>query len=109
MYLILWIILCTLAFIGAIEIYNSVFYGNNPRKKTLRGTLVINLENSIAGMKEQLEYYLSWIQWNGDHQRILFIYSGHDDDSAKEMFERYLGGMEQVRLIDRSHISADIF
>ncbi len=104
---VLWILLCMLAFVGAVEIFGRLFYGTRPRKPCARGTLLIHLRGEAAVMRETLEYYRAWVEWNGEGHRLLFL-CNDADELAQSLFEHYLGDMPGAELAEKSVFRAQI-
>jgi len=104
MEIVFWIILWLLAFVGAVEVFGRVYYGVWSPYKAARGWLAVHLSGDPEIAKGQLEYYLSWVEWNGTKCRIVFVY----DEGATEiapMFARYFDGLPGVKLTTADGLS----
>ena len=97
MEIVFWILLWLLAFIWAIELFGREHYGLNPPHKAGRGWLAVYLSDDLDVAKGQLEYYLSWVEWNGTKYRIVFVHSEGANEIAP-MFARYFDGLPNVEL-----------
>ena len=104
---VLWILLCMLAFVGAVEIFGRLFYGTRPHKPCARGTLLIRLRGEAAAMRETLEYYRAWVEWNGEGHRLVFL-CGDGDELAHSLFDHYLGDIPGAALAKTSVFCAQL-
>jgi len=91
-------------FIAAIEIFGRRYYGLCPPVRTARGWLTVCLSGNTDIARGQLEYYLSWVEWNGTGCRILFVSDEHTREISS-MFERYFGGLPCAALTTRDGLA----
>ena len=101
-----WILLCMLAYVSIIEIYGRLCYGVKPLSAAARGCIVVWLEHELAPMRAQMEYYISWLEWNGSAQKVLLVHK--NSKAAKDMFEQYLGGFAGIELCELAELSERI-
>ena len=97
MEIVFWILLCMLAYVGAIEIFGRIYYGIKPQKAAAKAYLVVPLASCKELMREQMEYYVSWLEWNGEGHIVLLVHNA-TDKTAAEMFKRYLNDFSGIEL-----------
>lgn len=95
--IIVWIGLCVLACIGAIELYGKWAYGVRMRGKIAMGCHLIPYASSDAKRKSQLEYYLAYLEWHGQKQPLVFACEEISPD-ASQQFRHYMGDLYNVHL-----------
>ena len=99
----IWILMWLFAFIVAVEIFGRRYYGLYPPVKAARGWLTIYLSDTADIARGQLEYYLSWVEWNGAGHNIVFVREEHVHE-IPPMFERYFEGLPCVKLTTKSEL-----
>ena len=92
------------AFIAAIEIFGRRYYGLCPTVKAARGRLTVYLSDHPDIARGQLEYYLSWVEWNGTGYPIVFVRDEHTPE-IPSLFERYFGGLSCALLTTKDGLA----
>ena len=99
-----WIFMWLFAFIVVIEIFGRRYYGLCPPVKAARGQLAVHLSANPDTAREQLAYYLSWVEWNGADHRIVFV-RGDDSKEIIPMFARFFEGLPNVKLVTKAELA----
>ena len=97
MEIIFWIILCMLGYIAAIEIFGRIYYGVKPLKYITKEFVTVPLASGHTQMREQMEYYISWLEWNGCGRTVLLV-CDDDNKAAEEMFGQCFSGFSGIEL-----------